>query len=187
MPLPLNKPLRILLATNGMILLAGAMLGPIYALFVDDIGGSLLDASIAAGVFALAAGLTTLVSGRISDRAVHQEHVIVVGYLVLAIGFLLYFFVHSLLFLLAAEIIIGIGEAIYSPAFDAVYSEHLDAKHEGSQWGAWESMNYFITALASFLGGIIVTTLGFHTLFICMAILSLASAGYILHLKQNVL
>ena len=34
-----SKALRILLATNAFILLAGAMLGPIYALFVDEIGG----------------------------------------------------------------------------------------------------------------------------------------------------
>ena len=50
-----NRALRILLSTNGMILLAGAMLGPIYALFVDKIGGDLMDASIAGGIFALVA------------------------------------------------------------------------------------------------------------------------------------
>jgi len=43
----LNRGLRILLVTNAMILLAGAMLGPIYAIFVEKVGGNLLDASIA--------------------------------------------------------------------------------------------------------------------------------------------
>ena len=64
----LNKALRILLATNAMIIVAAAMLGPIYALFVKDIGGDLLDASIAGGILALVAGITTLTSGKYSDK-----------------------------------------------------------------------------------------------------------------------
>ena len=45
----INKRVKVLLVTNSVILLSVAMLGPIYALFVDEIGGSLLDASVAAG------------------------------------------------------------------------------------------------------------------------------------------
>ena len=37
-----NKAIKILLITNGFILIAGAMLGPIYALFVKKIGGDQL-------------------------------------------------------------------------------------------------------------------------------------------------
>ena len=56
-----------------MILLAGAMLGPIYALFVEEIGGNLLDASFAGGMFALAAGITTFISGKYSDKIKENE------------------------------------------------------------------------------------------------------------------
>ena len=49
-----NKAIRLLLLTNGFILLAGAMLGPIYALFVERVGGDLLHASLA-GVYLSAA------------------------------------------------------------------------------------------------------------------------------------
>jgi len=40
-----KKKLKILLVTNGLILLSGAMIGPIYAIYVKKIGGDLLDAS----------------------------------------------------------------------------------------------------------------------------------------------
>jgi predicted MFS family arabinose efflux permease len=182
-----NKALRILLATNAMILMASAMLGPIYALFVEKVGGDLMDASIAGGIFAFAAGITTLFSGKYSDKIKENELVVVLGYAIMGIGFLLYFWVSSIYFLFIVQAIIGLGEAIYSPAFDAVYSKHLDGHKSGTQWGAWESMNYFTAAIGSLVGGGIVALFGFQTLFVVMASLCFASALYILHLKRRVL
>jgi len=182
-----NKALRILLSTNAMILTAAAMLGPIYALFVEKVGGDLMDASIAGGIFALVAGLTTLVSGKYSDRIKENELIIVLGYSIMGLGFLLYFWVNSIIFLFIVQAIIGLGGAIYSPAFDAVYSKHLNKHRLGTQWGAWESMNYFTAAVGAILGGGLVTLFGFKTLFIIMALLCFSSALYIYHLKRKVL
>jgi len=170
-----------------MILMAAAMLGPIYALFVEGLGGDLMDASIAGGVFAFVAGLTTLISGKYSDKIKENELIIVLGYAIMGFGFLLYFWVSSIVLLFVVQAIIGLGEAIYSPAFDAVYSKHLDGHKSGTQWGAWESMNYFTTALGSVVGGGLVTVFGFQTLFIIMAILCFGSASYIYCLKRSVL
>jgi len=69
------------------MLIAAATLAPIYALYVEKIGGDLLDASIAAGIFALAAGITTLISGKYADHLRHSEEVIIVGYLLIGLGF----------------------------------------------------------------------------------------------------
>ncbi|KKU92345.1 MAG: Permease of the major facilitator superfamily [Microgenomates group bacterium GW2011_GWA1_48_10] len=182
-----KKPLHILLLTNGMILLASAMLGPIYALFVDQVGGDLLDASLAGAAFSLAAGFTVLISGKITDRVKEQELILVFGYIIMGLGFLFYLLVSSMWTLLLAQIIIGFGEAIYVPAFDAVYSKHLDDDNIGSQWGAWESMNYFTAAAGAVVGGAIVTKFGFDPLFLIMGVLSVASGVYIYRLPRKVL
>lgn len=163
------------------------MLGPIYALFVEKVGGDLMDASIAGGIFALVAGITTLISGKYSDRVKENELIVVVGYAIMGFGFLLYFWVSSVFFLFVVQAIIGLGEAIYSPAFDAVYSKHLDGHKSGTQWGAWESMNYFTAAVGAIAGGGLVTFFGFQTLFILMATLCFSSAIYIYSLKRRVL
>lgn len=163
------------------------MLGPIYALFVEKIGGDLMDASMAGGIFAFAAGITTLVSGKYSDKVKENELIVVAGYAIMGVGFLLYTFVDSIFFLFAVQIVIGLGEAIYSPAFDAVYSKHLDGHKSGRQWGAWESMNYFTAAVGAVVGGSIVTVFGFQALFVFMAALCFGSALYIYHLKRSVL
>lgn len=182
-----NKALRILLATDGLILLASAMLGPIYALFVEDIGGSLLDASFAGGAFALAAGITTLLSGKFSDKVKENELIVVAGYCIIGVGFLLYLVVNSVWSLLVIQVLIGFGEAFYSPAFDAVYSKHLDGHKSGKQWGAWEATNYFTAAIGAVAGGYIVTILGFDMMFIAMATLCFGSALYIYKLPRKVL
>lgn len=182
-----NQALRILLSTNAMILLSSAMLGPIYAIFVEKVGGDLMDASIAGSIFAFSAGITTLISGRYSDKIKENELIVVLGYSIMGVGFFLYSWVDSVIFLFIVQAIIGFGEAIYSPAFDAVYSKHLDGNRSGRQWGAWESTNYFTAGTGAVIGGTLVTFFGFHTLFILMTGLCFSSAFYIYHLKRNLL
>jgi len=182
-----NKALRILLVTDATVLLAGAMLGPIYALFVEEIGGDLLDASLAGAVFALAAGITTLIAGKYSDKIKENELIIVLGYIILGVGFLLYTTVNSILSLLVVQVIIGLGNAIYAPAFDAIFSRHLIKRKTGRAWGAWEATNYFATAVGAIVGGLIVVTFGFDVIFVIMAILCFASSLYIWRLPREVL
>ncbi|MDD1677640.1 MAG: hypothetical protein LUO93_00455, partial [Methanomicrobiales archaeon] len=102
--LPSRKALRILLITDSLVLIAGATLGPIYALFVEKVGGDLLDASFAGSIFAVAAGLTVWLSGKYSDRLKQPELVIVFGYGVMGFGYLLYTMVNSIWFLLVVQV-----------------------------------------------------------------------------------
>ncbi len=179
--------LKVLLITNGLVLLSAAMLGPIYALFVQDIGGDILDTGIAAGVFTATAGIVVYFFGKLSDHIRGNELVMALGYAIMGIGFLLYTQIETMIGLLLVQVVIGLGEAVYSPSFDALYSKHLDPKHSGSQWGAWESMNYFALSLGALLGSVTAAFLGFTTLFIIMSSFCFASAAYIYILPRRVL
>jgi len=185
--LSLNKPLKILLFTNALIRISAAMLAPIYALFVKKIGGDLIDASLGGGIYALVAGLMTIISGRFSDKVKENELILVLGYSIMGIGFLLYFWINSIIFLFIVQAIIAIGEALYLPVFDALYTKHIDKNKTGSQWGLRESMNYFVIALGAIIGGGLASFFGFQTMFILMAFLCFVSAFYIYSLKRSVL
>jgi DHA1 family multidrug resistance protein-like MFS transporter len=163
------------------------MLGPIYALFVEEIGGSLLDASYAGAIFALAAGITVLLSGKYADKIKRPEFIMAFGYVMVGTGFLLLTRVNSIWSLLLVQALIGFGEATYSPSFDAIYSRHLDKHKEGKQWGIWESMMYFTTVIGAIAGGLIATYYNFDALFLVMAIMCIASATYIFFLPKKVL
>jgi predicted MFS family arabinose efflux permease len=182
-----NRAIKIMLWTNSTVLIAAAMFGPIYALFVKDIGGDLLDASFAYAIYALAAGLITLKSGAIADRIKENEMITVLGYVIIAAGYFGYLLVDSVLGLLIVQAIIGLGEAIYSPAWDAIYSKHLDGHRSGTSWGAWESINYFTLAFGAIAGGTLAAFFGFPAMFIAMGVLCLLSAVFIWRLPRKVL
>jgi len=187
MKLKFNLALRILLVTNALILVSGAMFGPIYAIFVEKIGGDLLDASFAFTAFSLSAGITAVIAGRFTDKIKEKELIIVFGYLLMAVGFLSYIFVQNTWQLLLVQVLIGFGEAIYSPAFDAVYSQHINENSLGLQWSFWEAMNYFVMAIGALVGGYLTNFFGFNSMFILMAILCFVSATYLFLLPRKVL
>jgi len=182
-----NKAIPIIIATDSLVMFASAMLAPIFALFVDKIGGTLLDASMTVGAFALAAGFTSLLSGKYTDKIKEKEYIVIAGYLIIGIGFLLMFFAESVAMLVFIQLLIGFGQALYSPAFDALFTQHANRKKMGRQWGAWESMYYFTTAAGAFLGGLIVTIFSFSAMFVIMALLCFGSAVYILFLPRKLL
>lgn len=179
-----TKVRKFLLITNGLIFLGEAMLGPIYALFIADLGGSILSAGIAGGVFALVAGTLTLIVGKVSDRGSRRLYV-GVGYAIIGIGFALYTLVDSFAKLLLVEVVIGAGQAIYAPPFSALYTQHLDFRHPARQWGTWEAMTYYTTAVGSVTGGFIAYRFGFDTLFALMSFLAFSSALVVLRQRTR--
>ncbi len=172
----INSNIKFLLTTNGLILFSGALLGPIYALFVKEVGGDILDAGFAGAAFAFSAGLVSLLVGRYGDAIKNKGFILSLGYIIIAIGFFVYEWVDSMALLLTAQVIIGIGEALYSPMFDALYSENLDDGKFSSEWGMWECMNYWTSCAAAVIGALFVKEFGFQNLFLIMGILALWSS-----------
>lgn len=92
-----------------------------------------MDASLAGSIFAVVAGTVTLISGRYSDTIKESELIIALGYCIIGLGFFLYTIADSVWFLFGVQALIGLGEAIYSPTFDALYSKYLDGERSGAQ------------------------------------------------------
>lgn len=174
-----NKALRVLLVTDSFVFLASAMIGPIYAIFVERLNGNVLDAGLTSAIYALVAGLVTIFSGVYSDRVRRNEFVVIAGYALVGVGYVLYQFVDSTLSLFAIQALLGVGAGIHMPAYKALYSKNLDSMREGVEWGLWEGLTYFAIAGGAALGGVVAYLYGFNYVFAGMAILCFLSAGYI--------
>ena len=169
----MQRELKILLLSSALFILAGGLFGPIYAVFVEEIGGDLLTAGSAYAAFAIAAGVLIFFLSKWEDHVKHQEKLVVIGFVFSCIGFLGYLFIRQPWHLFVVQIIFGLGEAVGTPAYDGLYSRNLDKGKFVSEWGMWESMQWIVTAVAAAAGGLLANLYGFRFLFGIMFIVSL--------------
>ncbi|MEK6937338.1 MAG: MFS transporter [Nanoarchaeota archaeon] len=171
----MKKELKILLLAFCFSSFAFSMLSPIYAIFVEEIGGGILEASYAIAIFTFSSGVLIYLVSRLEDKVKHLEYLLSLGYLVNAIAFLSYVFVSKPVHLYFVEILFGIGIAVLSPVFDGLYSKNLDKGKYVSEWGDWEALGYLIGSLSALSGGFLTAKFGFKTLFLVMFFLSLVA------------
>lgn len=181
----MQRQIKVLLTAHGFVNIALGMLGPIYALFVEDIGGDLLNASWAYAVYMCTAGCVTYLLGRWEDHYNHKESFVFVGYVLLTFGCISYLFVQSQAMLVVTQALLGFGIAVAAPSFDALYAAHTSRHKEASEWAMWESLNSIVLAVSAVIGGYIATMFGFHILFVCMSVLSAIGACVTLRLRAR--
>lgn len=169
----MRNGLKILIISDAWANLALGMIGPIYAIFVGEIGGDILDVGWAYFTFTFTSGVILYLISMWENKVLHKEKLVVLGYSINSLGCFLYFFTDTQIMLLITQAILGVGVALVSPAFDALYSHFVKTKEEASDWGAWEAMGYMVAAIAAVLGSLIVENYGFRYLFILMFIASL--------------
>lgn len=184
----LQKGVKVLLISDFFAALAVGMIGPIYAIFVEDIGGDILDASWAYFAFMIASGVTLYLMGLVENKAKNKGFYIVLGYVLFAVGCLSYIFVHDQFTLILTQVILGFGQAVVSPVFDSLYSDYVNKDQEAKEWAYWESLLYIANALSALIGGYIAYTYGFKNLFMTMFVVSLigvvASLGILRKKKE---
>lgn len=182
-----NKALRALLIGDAMSLVAAAMFTPIYAIYISEIGGDIFEAGITASALAFGAGIASIIGGRYTDRVKDKRLILVGGYAIVGVGFLLYTQVSSVAHLAIVQLLMGLVQPIYQTAFDALYSIHLDPHEEAQEWGAWEATAYFAAGIGAIAGSAFVAYFSFTGLFVLMSALSFASAIYVARLPRKLL
>ncbi len=182
----MRPALKILILSSFFINLAAGLFGPLYAVFVQRIGGDLLTAGSAYAGFSIALGAMIFLLSRWEDRVKHQERLIVIARGLQVIGISGYMFIKTPLDLFLVQIALGISEAIITPAFDSLYSRNLDKGRSASEWGMWESMRAVVIGIAAVAGGFIAQQYGFPALFSIMAVISIfAFAASLLFFRQH--
>jgi MFS family permease len=166
----LSRQARLLLKISFLTAFAESMLVPVYAIFTEKVGGSILDAGIAFAAFSIATGVIVTVVG---TRSWFQEHIkgfLILGFLGSALCDLSYVFVQNKWQLFGAQIIAGLATGLIEPAWDSLFTddiEHSSARH----WSIWAGGSHMVTGVAALAGGLIVAYGSFTILFISMGLI----------------
>jgi len=183
----INSSLRAMLVISGFYMFAFGMFSPIYAIFVEKIGGDITTASNAWAVFYLVAGLLTFAAGRWENRKQNAAWGIICSQLIVALAYITYYLADKVQMLYLAQVLLGMAAALFWPAFHSIYGKHIDKRNSVWQWSFYDGMAYLVPAVSAVIGGFLVKIHGFDSIFLVMALLSLISAVYMLFLPKRLI
>lgn len=153
------------------------MLGPLFAVFAEKVGGDILDISWAWATYLIVNGILIFFFGKISDEKIKKEKLLVAGYFLNALLTFGYIFVSTKLHLFLIQAGLGVAAAMATPTWDAVYSKIEDKKIAGLEWGLADGLANFLSGVAILIGGMIVAySNSFSSLFFVMGCVQLVGA-----------
>jgi MFS family permease len=164
----MRRAIKVLISASIFINFSIGLFAPIYAIFVEKIGGNILSASTAGAIYNILLGILTIIFGKLEDR-MGRRNMVTIGYFLNTVAYTIYIFVKNPIELFFAQAVLGIGDAAKNPAWEAIFSKSLDKGQESSEWAYWGGSTTIIFGIAALVGGIIATNYGFRLLFVLMA------------------
>lgn len=183
----MNKSLKLLLAINSIFVLAGNLLGPLYAVYIEGLGGSIAVVSGTWSVMLLTTTLVNFILIRYGDKIKEHEYLLIFGFIFRAIAWIGFVYAPSITAIILLQIVIGAGEAVGSTGFDAIMAEHLDKSSHIRDYAVWKTISNVLAAMATLIGGFVVTSYGFTPMFVFMGIVALSCAIFTYLLPRRAL
>ncbi len=173
----MNRAESVLLWSSNLLALGSGMLGPLYAVFAQQVGGDVFELTWVYALYLAIMGVGMIVSGKVGDRVGH-ERLLLVGYMLITLATFGYLLVQSITGLLVVQVVMGVGMALQGPTWSALYDRHSGSgDRDGYVWGLSYGLWYIFQAISVLTGGYIVTRYSFDLLFLFMGALLVLSTG----------
>ena len=163
----MNRIQKILLIGGNVSDFGEGMLGPLFAILTQKVGGDILEISWASALYLFIVGSLTVLFGKLSDTW-NKAWVMLAGYFLSAVFTFGYVFVSTPTHLFIIQAGLGLATALALPTWNALYSENAHAKKHGTSWGLASGLHHIIGAISILTGGFILSKLSFNVLFIIM-------------------
>lgn len=170
--------MKVLLIGSNLWYFGEGMFGPMFAIFADKVGGSILDITWAWATYLIVSGVLVMIIGNLADKG-SREKIMVAGYALNAFFTFCYLFVQAPFQLFLVQAGLGLAAAMAIPTWTALYDiNHKNDKKESYVWGLASGQAQIITGLAIIFGGLIVSNYSFQALFITMGIIQVIATIY---------
>ncbi len=136
-------------------------------------------------LYSVVFGISTPVAAKFSSRY-GIKHSILAGIpLYLLFVALLYFLPNTTALMILASSCLGASQAFYWMGMHLAFYHVSHPHHRGEEVGTRASVTVLSTLLGPFIGGVLITGLGFEAVFTAAAVLLFASAFILLRSKEN--
>lgn len=175
----MNKnALNILIISNNLWSLAEGMFGPLFAVFADKIGGDIFDITWAWAAYLVARGTVSVLTGKISDKWISKEKLVVIGFGLHAIFTFSFLLVSNKWELALVQLGLGFATALASPTWYSLFARYSGNNKNGSAWGVVNGLEDYLAAIGIITGGILVAKFGFTGLFVVMGVVQTLATLY---------
>ncbi len=172
----MHRNVRLLLGSSIFIHMGLNILAPVYAIYVQQIGGQLIDASFSIGFYALLRGILYFVFAKFKDRHLPHRPILFSGYLIYALAYLAYTAIDAPIYLFVIQGWLALADTILNPSWSAVIATSLQTGEERKTYSMFYGYRSIFEGLGAFIGGIGIALLGFTWTFLLMAVFALCAA-----------
>ncbi len=181
----MQRNVRLLLGSSIFIHMGLNILAPVYAIYVQHIGGQLIDASFSIGFYALLRGILYFVFARFKDQHLPHRPILFGGYMMYAAAYLAYVFIDAPIWLFVIQGWLALADTILNPSWSAVIATSLQTGEERKTYSMFYGYRSLFEAIGAFLGGIAIVSIGFSWTFGLMALFAAYSAFLALGIRIN--
>ena len=174
--LKLNKTTKTLLWGANIWYFGEGMMGPLYAIFAEKVGGDILDITWAWSAYLVCTGVCYILVGKIFNKRGYKVQMMVFGYSLNAVLTFAYLFVSNPLQLFIVQAGLGVAEAIGTPLWDSLYASNLSEEHDTYAWGLSSGQSQIVAGAAFAVGGLLTNYFSFDVLFVTMGIIQIIAA-----------
>jgi len=172
----MRKALLVLLLAALLANFAEGVYTPLYAAYVEQIGGGLSDAGISWSLNLIVYGVLAILFSRLGVKNKYRVGMLVAGYLLAAVATGLFAVISTPLLLYIVQMIRGASWAVLAPVWDAFYSLFVDKRSATAEWGYYEGGWSIAMGVGSALGGLLIGLTSFTFLFSLSAFLTFLAA-----------
>ena len=172
----MNSTEKILFWSSNIWMFGDGLLGPLFTVFTEKIGGSILDVTTAWAIFTIVTGILTDFMGKWGDKIGHEK-LLIAGYALNAVFTFAYILIDSTTMLFIVQAGLGVSLALANPTWAALYDKYSCPSTDGSSWGAAYGHANIATGLAALAGGAVITYFSFQALFIIMGVIQVIATA----------
>lgn len=187
----INPVIRFLIISDVVLVGAAGLLGPIFALFIEDFiqGGNEAVAGLAAGIYLFSRSFLQIPIAHIMDKVKGEKDdffMLFIFSILSALVPLFYLVIHTQIELYIVQFILGILTAFTYPAYMAIFTRHIDKDKEGTEWSIYFTLTDITSATLAVVGGYLAYSAGFPVLISTVVVLSVFGSLLLLPVRPYI-